>query len=122
MTHHPVLRIAIAAASAALFAGSALGDEPHPGERGPGAAGDWNCRVGDQAFGTLSVRGQSYVLNRFGTVMAGEYRQDADHVVVTSGPLVGMGVADGTLLADAPARVLEFLTGGGALLSCREVL
>jgi hypothetical protein len=86
------------------------------------AAGDWNCRLGGSVVGTLFVRSHSYVLSRSGSTMAGEYQQIAHRVMVTNGPLLGLGIDAGRLVSDADARVLEFLTPNGALLACREVL
>lgn len=111
------------AIAAALCATGGLADEASAtAQSRDSAAGVWNCRIGDDAVGTLSVRASSYVLDRFGAAMAGEYEQAQAHMIVTNGPLLGMGVDRGTLLSDAEARVLQFQTANGALLSCREVL
>lgn len=123
MTHHGMPRFAVAAIAAALCATTALSDGAGVATQArDSATGDWNCRIGDDAIGTLSVRASSYVLHRSGASMAGEYQQAQERVIVTNGPLRGLGVDRGTLLADVQARTLEFPTASGALLSCREVL
>jgi len=86
------------------------------------AAGDWNCRIGSHAVGTLFVRSRSYVLTRSGSAMAGEYEQEADRVTVTSGPLRGLGVEGGMLIQDESVRTLAFPTINGTTLACHEVL
>lgn len=116
MTHRMMMSLALAAAL--LGATSAMG----AGMKLDSAVGDWSCALGGQAAGTLSVRPQSYVLSRSGTAMAGEYQQDGEHMLVSSGPLRGIGVESGTLAAGAGGRILAFPTAGGTVLSCSEVL
>ncbi|MDC9826411.1 hypothetical protein PRN20_21965 [Devosia sp. ZB163] len=121
----PRRAVAILAALAALLCvTSGLGDEAGATVRksGGNAAGDWICTVGDKAIGTLSLRENSYVLNRFGQSMAGEYHQDAGRVTVTNGPLLGWGADDGLVMAASEPRKLEFQTANGDVLSCHEVL
>jgi hypothetical protein len=119
MKHRALTVFASAALAALLWATNGLADEPALRRS---AAGDWTCRIGATAIGTMFVRARSYVLNRPGSAMAGEYEQSADRVIVTSGPLRGMGVEGGMLIEDRNMRTLAFPTPSGTTLSCHEVL
>lgn len=112
--------LAVASVALLLSATSAFADRDVTQLVRSSATGDWNCHLGDNPIGTLSVRATSYVLSRPGEAMAGEYKQANQQVSVTNGPLRGLGVDNGTLVANEP-RTLEFPTANGAMLQCSEV-
>lgn len=117
----------IAAISAAMLAmtmspTSAFADRDLTPREPAKAAGDWSCRLDQGTVGTLSVRTNSYVLGRAGVMMSGEYQQAGQHVVITNGPLRGLGIEGGTVVPSVAERTLEFPTASGAVLSCHEVL
>ncbi len=122
MKHHTMPAFAVAAIVAMLGATSALADRDLTRQVRGSATGDWSCQLGESAIGTLSVRASSYVLSRPGSTMAGEYQQADERIIVSNGPLRGLGVEGGTLADEMAARTLEFPTAGGAVLACREIL
>jgi hypothetical protein len=122
MNHRFTVILAVAAASILGGATAAHADRDLSALSIDSATGDWSCQLGESAIGTLSVRSASYVFGRPGAAMGGEYSQAGNELTVISGPLRGLGIAGGALVADVAARTLRFPTDSGAILSCREVL
>lgn len=87
-----------------------------------GPAGDWFCLTGSGQVVLLSMRAKSYFINRPGQAMGGEYQYAGTDVMISSGPLRGMGIAEGTFARDWSPRLLEFRAAEGVGLSCKEVL
>ena len=88
-----------------------------------GPAGDWICRTDAANVVRLTMRAKSYVLvDGSGRAMGGEYERVRHDVDVASGPLKGMGISHGTLVAAEPHRVLDFVADNKSALTCREVL
>jgi hypothetical protein len=88
-----------------------------------GPSGDWICASDSAGALRLTMRATSYSLTgRFGQTMAGEFSRVGHDVVVTNGPLKGMGVSLGTLTSEPSGRVIDFRSDERSTLRCREIL
>ena len=88
-----------------------------------GPSGDWICASDSAGALRLTMRATSYSLvDRSGQSMAGEYARVGHDVVVSNGPLKGIGVSHGTLTSEPSGRTIDFRSEDRSTLMCREVL
>ncbi len=88
-----------------------------------GPSGNWFCTSETLGGYRLTMGATSYSLvARSRESMAGEYQSSGGEVVVSSGPLRGIGVANGTLAVEEGERILTFQVGDSGTLKCVEIL
>jgi hypothetical protein len=88
-----------------------------------GPSGNWICASDSAGVLRLTMQASSYSLvGRLGQTMVGEYAHVGQDLVVTNGPLKGLGLASGTLSYEPSGRVIDFQSEEPSKMRCLEVL